>query len=598
MQALRCASGGTRASNSGAKATVVHQQGGWACPVARAISLAQPLGWPHSGQRQGSMAAGLGSMGSRVGRSLAAPRRQAPSFRLHGAYPAPATVPIATRPPVVLALLLLGHSLLHFILGWVLELSGDEALHALYATQPALSYLDHPPLVGWIQWPLVALDAPEGFLRLVPEVLWVLTALFIHDTARRLHTLLVPAVGRIDDAGLWAVLAFSLAPVLHILGIGLLPDTLLMLFTAALLWQTLRLLDETHVRQLPDWLLLGALLGLAGLSRYTALFAFLPVLACLLAAHGLRLLTRAGPWIALLLTLALVLPVLLWHAGHDGASLAYPLRYVMGSAWDIGQLLVFLLAQSLLYPLLIWGIFGLRHKVLGGLELDHSQAWLLTFFALPFAVLTGLSGGGASLTHWTAPAWVALAPFAGLGLAALWASGRRRLIWLLGGLQTLFTVGLYALMLLAGPPWISSEAPGSPEPERSNPFADFYGWHEAGLHAVQLARIHHIPRLAVQHRSLASRLAWYARPLPVHVLAPESDQFSLWTGPLPVGESAVLLDWSQLAYQLPVGPGLFERCEPAQSFTVQHAGRAVSRFRLHLCHGWGGRPAPRRQDAA
>jgi len=44
MQALRCACTGTLASRSGANVTVVHQQGGWAWPVARATSLAQPLG--------------------------------------------------------------------------------------------------------------------------------------------------------------------------------------------------------------------------------------------------------------------------------------------------------------------------------------------------------------------------------------------------------------------------------------------------------------------------------------------------------------------------------------------------------------------------
>lgn len=505
---------------------------------------------------------------------------------------------LATRPAHVLALLLLGHSLLHFVLGWMLGLSGDEAHYALYGAHPALSYYDHPPLVGWVQLPLVALDAPEGLLRLVPEALWVLTALFIHDTARRLHTLMVPAVGSADSAGLWAVLAYSLAPVLHILGIGLLPDTLLMLFTAAILWQTLRLLDETIARRLPDWLLLGALLGLAGLSKYTAIFAALPVLACLLATHGLRLLRRPGPWIALLLAVTLVLPVFVWNAQHDWISFAYQLKHGKGSHWQLGQLLVFLLAQALLYPLLVWGVSGLRHKVLGGFGLDGSRAWLLTFFALPFAVLAWLSGGGSSLPHWTAPAWVALAPFAGLGLAALWAGGRRTLIWVLGGLQALFTLGLYVLMLLAGPPWIASEPPGSGEPEMVNPFTDFYGWNEAGAHAQQLARENNIPHLAVQNWTLASRFAWYARPLPVHVLAPDFDQFSLWTGPLPVGASAVLLDWSQMAHELPVGEGLFERCEPGESFAVQHAGRPVSRFRLFLCHGWGGRPAPRRQDAS
>jgi len=55
MQALPCAAGGTRASSAGAKLTVVHQHGARAAPVlARAISFAQALGWPHSGQRQGS----------------------------------------------------------------------------------------------------------------------------------------------------------------------------------------------------------------------------------------------------------------------------------------------------------------------------------------------------------------------------------------------------------------------------------------------------------------------------------------------------------------------------------------------------------------
>ena len=62
MQACLRASGGTRASSSGVKSTVMHQQGGWAWPVARAVSLAQALDWPHRGQRLGSMAGVAGCM--------------------------------------------------------------------------------------------------------------------------------------------------------------------------------------------------------------------------------------------------------------------------------------------------------------------------------------------------------------------------------------------------------------------------------------------------------------------------------------------------------------------------------------------------------
>ena len=59
-------------------------------------------------------------------------------------------------------------------------LSVDEAHYALYAQYLALSYFDHPPLVGWIQWPLVALNAPDAVLRLIPGVLWLATVWLVH----------------------------------------------------------------------------------------------------------------------------------------------------------------------------------------------------------------------------------------------------------------------------------------------------------------------------------------------------------------------------------------------------------------------------------
>lgn len=501
-----------------------------------------------------------------------------------------------SRLPPFLLVLLLGHALLHFGLGWVLGLSGDEAHYALYAAHPALSYYDHPPLVGWVQWPLVALGAPDGLLRLLPEALWLATALFIFSIARRLQGLLLSVGTPVAsaDAGLWAVLAYSLAPVLHVLGIGLLPDTLLMFFTAAILWQTLRLLDAAEVQRLSAWLLLGALLGLAGLAKYTAIFAALPVAACLLAAHGVRLLRRPAPWLALGLAVLLVLPVFIWNAQNDWISFTYQLHHGAGSHWQWQQLAGFLLAQVLLYPLLLWGAFGLRRGVLGGAGLRRPWVSLLSFFALPFVVLAYLSGGGSSLPHWTAPAWVALAPLAGVGLAALWAAGRKRLIWVLGGVQAFFTLALYVLMLMAGPIWMEGGAPDAVEAETVNPFTDFYGWDAAGAKAQQLAREKQTPRLAVQNWTLASRLAWYARPLPVHVIAPGFDQFSLWSGELPPGADAVLMDWSQMAYRLPVGEGMFQRCELLDSFAVAHASRPVARFSFYHCSGWGGRPAPRR----
>lgn len=500
------------------------------------------------------------------------------------------------RLPPVLILILVGHTLLHFALGWALGLSGDEAHYALYAAHLDLSYYDHPPLVGWIQWPLIALNAPAGVLRVIPQALWVISAVLVYAIAQRLEDVFSPSSGAgpsaASKAGLWAVVAFGVAPMFHILGIGLLPDTLLMTLTAAVLLQTLRMQDAVEVRRLPAWLLLGGLLGLAGLAKYTAIFVAIPVVICLIVAHGWRVLWARGPWLALALAVGLVLPVFVWNAQHGWISFAYQLHHSSGSQWQFSQMGLFLVAQWLLYPLLTWGVFGLRRLNAQGRSalMRRSELSLLAFFALPFGVLMALSGGGSGLPHWTAPAWVALAPFAGVGLAALWATGRRRLIWVLGSLQGALCLALYALMLSAGPPWISSPKP----PEPINPFTDFYGWDTAAVKAKQLAQTHQVNRLAVQNWTLVSRLAWYARPLPVHVLDAAFDQSLLWSGELPLGADVLLMDWSQMAYQLPVGAGQFQSCTALDAFPVQHWGRPVAHFAFYLCQGWGGKPQPKR----
>lgn len=505
--------------------------------------------------------------------------------------PAPFSTALPRNTRLLLALL----CVLHFGLGAALGLSVDEAHYALYAAHPDWSYFDHPPLVGWAQWPLVALGAPTWALRLVPELLWLGTALVVYRLAERLHAMgadggappaLVPlAVGQ---AGLWAVLSLSLAPLLHVLGIGLLPDTLLMFFTALLVWATLDLLDPAGVRRPEPWLVLGVLLGLAGLSKYTAIFAALAVAGCLLLAHGAALLRNAWAWMALAVAVLLVLPVIYWNHANGWISFTYQAKHGAGGGWQAGHVLRFLVVQLLVYgPLLLWGWAGWRHGV------ARSTRSLVLFFVLPFAVMASLSGGGTSLPHWTAPAWVALAPFAGIGLARAMQYGRRRVILCLVAAQALLCAVVLGLMLTGGQPFITNTTGQGNSAQPSNPFADVHGWDAAGDRARALAAQHGLRSVAVQNWTLGSRLGWYARPLPVHVLEDRFDQFDLWAGDLPAGGDTLLVDWSQLGYAVPLGPQGFARCTLLESQNVQRLGRPLASFRFYACHNWSGHPQPR-----
>jgi 4-amino-4-deoxy-L-arabinose transferase-like glycosyltransferase len=177
-------------------------------------------------------------------------------------------------PLVVMAL-----ALLHLAIGASIGLSVDEAHYLLYAAHPDWSYFDHPPLVGWIQWPLVALDAPVWLTRTLPGALWLLSAWGIFHVTVRLQ----PAQ---RDAGLWALAAFALAPVIHVLGIGLVPDTLLMALSIWTMALTLHMVRQPALAGWRWWLLLGLALGLAGLSKYTAVLLAVPVMLCLLMRYG------------------------------------------------------------------------------------------------------------------------------------------------------------------------------------------------------------------------------------------------------------------------------------------------------------------------
>ena len=479
--------------------------------------------------------------------------------------------------------------LLHYVLGASVGFSVDEAHYALYATHMALSYFDHPPLVGWVQWPLVALEAPVAVLRWWPQLLWLGTALLVFQIAERLQT---PSRDTAFGAGFWGVLVLALAPLLHVLGIGLLPDTLLMFLTALLMWQTLGLMHPDALSRKWAWVALGLVLGLAGLSKYTAIFAALAVAWVLLAAHGLRLLRSPWPWLAVAVALCVVSPVAIWNAQHGWISLVYQTQHGKGGHWRVVPVVQFLVVQLVAYgPLCLWG--GMGWRSLRG----HALRSLWIFFALPFAVLAVMSGGGSSLPHWTAPAWVALAPLAGLGLARSFdAKGTHAGRWVIGtlaSLQLAASLVLMGLMASGGAPWLNP-APGTSTPEESpNPFADLHGWSDAGTRAIALAQSRQLRSVAVQNWTLASRLGWYARPLPVHVLEDRFDQFDFWAGDLPEGASTLLVDWSQMSYETPLAPHGFAQCTLLETLPVVHWGHTLSSFRFYDCRQWSGTPQPR-----
>ncbi|QWE13860.1 glycosyltransferase family 39 protein [Polynucleobacter sp. AP-Sving-400A-A2] len=474
-------------------------------------------------------------------------------------------------------------ALVHFALGFSIEFSVDEAHYALYAKHLAWSYFDHPPLVGWIQWPLVSLTSSEGIIRLIPELLWVLSAFLVYRVTLEIHRLiqgrnagyLTTALPSANLCGLMAVLAIITAPLPHVLAIGLLPDTLLAPLSLGLMLMALRWTRKDYFT-IADWIITGLILGLAGLSKYTAAFTAFALLFVLLASPKKVWITEVGFWLAAAIALIVISPVLYWNWVNDWISFKYQIAHGSGGAWEWRRVGAFVGIQIACFGLLLLlGAYTfLRHCL-------HSHKLvliaLLSFFAIPFVIFAALSGGG-SLPHWTTPAWFCLAPFAGIGLAKAWAMQHRVAIRILLLGQLLICLLGFGFVLAGG---ITSSA------VKSNPIADLYGWKLAGQKAAQLAQATKANGIAVQNWTLGSRAAWYAQPLPVFVLDQRQDQFDLWFGQLPAGANVLLINWSGMSFRPPIGGNLaFEVCEPLDQLEIIRFGQVLSKFDYSLCRNW------------
>lgn len=505
--------------------------------------------------------------------------------------------------------------LFHLLWAMGVGLSPDEAHYALYGQHLAWSYYDHPPLVGWLQALVLWVSESDLALRIWPLVLWWVTGSLLIS----FNDSVFPSVKHCRWWGLRVDVWLWLGSVLpHLMGLAMVPDALLMPLTLALMQLVWRV-AQAHANEAGEadtprawsvwqgWLALGVVLGLAGLSKYTAVLLGLSVAIALQLAMGWSLWRHKGWWLTLVTAAKLVSVVFIWNALNDWASFRYQIAHAQGA--DTWQAWL-----AVRYGLVVWGGLGLMWPFMrwatampAGMPVAPLRVGALTpvrlcaVFALPLlGVLLQASGRGSALPHWAVPAGVALLPLVSASACAAWTSGqggvplRLRAAWGWGlVVQVLAVCALAGFLVWGGMPaqttLSTARAAGVREGmDAMNPVADLHGWQVAAARATQLAQAQQLSGLAVTNWSLASRLAWYARPLSVRVVDDHGDQFNIWFGRFAPGDSVLWVDWSQLTQVPPQGPGRFASCQLLDRLAIVRWGRTLSHFHFYRCENWQG----------
>lgn len=190
-------------------------------------------------------------------------------------------------------------------------LTFDEAYYWMWSKHLAGGYYDHPPMVAFVirSGTMIAGDTELG-VRLVSILLALPMSFAVYRTAVILFG--GPRV---------AATATILLNVTMMAAVGTLivtPDAPLLVASSFVLFSLAKVLETGRGAW---WLAVGAAVGAALLSKYTALFFGLAILIWLASVPGQRRwLISPWPYLGGLVAMAIFAPVVLWNADHHWVS--------------------------------------------------------------------------------------------------------------------------------------------------------------------------------------------------------------------------------------------------------------------------------------
>jgi hypothetical protein len=416
----------------------------------------------------------------------------------------------------------------------------DEAHYFLYAKYLDISYVDHPPLVGWFHAPFYYLFGTSEFLvRLPAIILFALTTYLIYQ--------FTAVLSGSRHVALLAALAVNSSFLFNALSFMLLPDSFLYPLMLLLIFTIKKIEDSGETKY---FVCLGLLLGLAGLAKYTAILFVPPLAAYFIIKRRYNLLFSKAMLLAAVISLLMISPVLYWNLQHDFASFRYQTGHVLGaSSIDLKAFMTALAAQfgaysPFLFLIAFYGFFkSLRDKN------DWVRlALLFGGMILIFFLYTSLRE--TALPHWNSPFYLLFIP---IGVSYLSGQYRRdepdAQRKAPGGFRWKkifmnFSIGFSLIVTLL----LYAELGGKffRFPDYQSPFRDIYGYDTMAAEANTILKENHGAKkaLAVTHWTVGSRMTYYALPygMDVFVIDKRQDQFDFWQKQPPLGYDLLFIN--------------------------------------------------------
>ncbi len=426
----------------------------------------------------------------------------------------------------LLTLIIGGFTVLRLIVAPLFGLGVDEAHYILYARHIDWSYLDHPPLVGWIHFLFYRLLGTGEFLARLPAILlFAVNSLLVYNFT--VH------ISNSPRTALWATVAINSSFLLNALGLMLLPDSILFVLIFLIINQVVKIEETNRLRY---YALLGLLMGLAGLAKYTSILFVPALIIYFLIKRQLNLIFSAKMMLAGSIALVIISPVLYWNYQEGFVGFNYQLNRVFTyQNLEVHRSLTSLAAQFGAYsPFLFltawYGFFrglGSRNDYLLLASLLGGVIPIFFLFSSFFEI---------ALPHWIGVFYILFIPI-GVHFLSL-PAGRFRKYFLNVAIYFSLAVTIFLYLMLAGK-FIGF-------PDYKSPFRDIYGYDLIAREADAILKSNPKKKkaLAVGEWTMGSRIMYYSIPFlhKVFVIDERKDQFDLWQKNPPEGYDLLVID--------------------------------------------------------
>lgn len=265
-----------------------------------------------------------------------------------------------------------------------------------------LSYFDQPPLFFWLSGLTIRLlDTSNLALRFPAVLLFAGTSYLLYRIGERLFH---------PRAGLIALILLNISFVFTIpVASWFQPDAPLMFFWLLTSWCLVQVFfpQNEQTNALKWWVFAGIALGFTTLSKYHALFLMASTFMFVaIQPEQRKWLKHPGPYLALIITTAMLAPVLLWNAQHEWVSFNFQGSRAGGYQIDFTRLIRSIIGQMAWIAPWIWfPLIISLFKSVGKSDKHQFLFWLAILPITFFTVIAPFARIGFHF-HWQAPGYL------------------------------------------------------------------------------------------------------------------------------------------------------------------------------------------------